>query len=126
VNVAYDGVEASFPALTDDEALVIYRIVQEAVTNALKHGSVRYLRVRLHGDAAGGHMEVDDDGGTGAGAGGSGHGLVGMRARAAQIGGRIDAGPRDTGGWRVALTLPRNPQPDGAAPAASSVGIAAP
>jgi signal transduction histidine kinase len=126
VTVAYDGVEASFPALTDDEAFVIYRLVQEAVTNALKHGSVRHLRVRLYGDTAGGHVEVDDDGGTGAGAGGSGHGLVGMRVRAAQIGGRVDAGPRDTGGWRVALTLPRDPRPESAGPAASSVGIAAP
>jgi signal transduction histidine kinase len=134
VSVAYDGVEASFPALTDEEAFVVYRVVQESVTNALKHGSVRHLRVRLHGDAAGGHVEVDDDGGTGAGtgvgtdagAGESGHGLASMRARAAHVGGRIDARPRDFGGWRVALTLPRDPRPDGAAPAGPSIGIGAP
>lgn len=110
VAVRYDGIEPSFPGLSEAEAFTVYRIVQEAVTNALKHGSVTTLRLRLRGDAEGGLVEVEDDGGATPSGGSTGHGLAGMRARAAQVGARVDAGPREEGrGWRVSLLLPRGP-----------------
>ena len=85
-----------------------YRIVQEALTNALKHaGGSRATVTVVYGDGVL-DLEVADDGvGHGNGTGnGHGHGLLGMRERAAVFGGRIDAGPRDGGGYAVRAQLP--------------------
>jgi signal transduction histidine kinase len=88
--------------------LAVYRIVQEALTNTIKHagaGATAQLSVR-HGAAT---LEVDviDRGGVPLRATGSpGVGLRGMRERAAVYDGEIEAGPRPGGGWRVALTVP--------------------
>jgi signal transduction histidine kinase len=94
--------------------LAAYRIVQEALTNVLKHaGPARAsVRVRYGRDAV--QVEVVDDGrgaagnpggAGGAAANGSGNGLVGMRERAALYRGELEAGPRVGGGYRVAATL---------------------
>ncbi|WP_406707616.1 ATP-binding protein, partial [Streptomyces griseiscabiei] len=83
------------------------RIVQEALTNVVRHSGSRRARVRL--DHGGGELRlrIDDDGpATAADAGGGGNGLVGMRERAAALGGRIEAGPRADGGFRVLAVLP--------------------
>jgi signal transduction histidine kinase len=87
--------------------LAVYRIVQEALTNTLKHaGPQASAQVRLCSTPAGVELEVTDDGagrparavaGTAAG----GHGLAGMVERAASYGGEVQAGPRPGVGWRV-------------------------
>jgi signal transduction histidine kinase len=85
--------------------LSAFRIVQEALTNALKHaGPARALVVvRYTSDAL--ELEVSDDGsGNGAG-GGTGHGLIGMRERVAMLGGDLVAG-REAGGYRLRARLP--------------------
>jgi len=90
--------------------LAIYRIVQEALTNSLKHagaGTKSLVRVERGGD----HVEVDvsDDGRRSVGAlvgVSGGNGLIGMRERALVFGGTLDAGPRTGGGWRVQARLP--------------------
>ena len=87
-------------------ALAAYRIVQEALTNALKHAGPATASVRV---AYGPHdveLEVVDDGRGGGSGGGTGHGLVGMRERAALYGGHVEAGPLDEGGFRVRARLP--------------------
>ena len=91
--------------------LAIYRIVQESLTNALKHAesptavtvSVRFRRSHTT-------ITVNDDGAS-ASTPGTGHGLVGMRERVALYGGTLESGPTTTGttttsGWRVTATLP--------------------
>lgn len=109
VTVRVQGERAAVPAGVD---LAAYRIVQEALTNILKHaGKARViLTVRYEPSAV--HLEILDDGrgaaATGAtapGRNGSGHGLVGMRERASLYDGVLDAGPRPGGGYRVAATL---------------------
>jgi signal transduction histidine kinase len=88
--------------------LAAFRIVQEALTNVVRHSGSRHARVRLdHGDGTALRLCIDDDGpATGAQAGGSGNGLAGMRERAAALGGTIEAGPRPDGGFRVLAVLP--------------------
>jgi signal transduction histidine kinase len=86
-----------------------YRIVQEALTNALRHAGAAHVRVRIRREGELVRVEVADDGGgaavNGAG-GGSGSGVPGMRERAAALGGTLEAGPAAEGGWRVAAELP--------------------
>ncbi|PZE88667.1 sensor histidine kinase [Curtobacterium sp. MCBD17_008] len=110
------GHETGFSVVGDERpvpptvAAVTYRIAQEAVTNVLKHAGPDAradLRLRYLPDAV--ELEVTD---TGAGArasrsaGGSGLGHVGMRERVAAVGGRIEIGPRDRGGYLVRAWLP--------------------
>lgn len=96
------------PAAVD---LTAYRLVQEALTNAHKHaGPGARAEVSLLRGADSLQLTVLDDGAgpPPGGTGGGGHGLVGMRERAAVLGGRCEAGPRDGGvpGFRVRATLP--------------------
>jgi signal transduction histidine kinase len=85
---------------------VVYRIVQEALTNVLRHADATEVAVRVAQDGEAIDVEVRDDGtGTG-GPGGAGQGLRGMRERAAAAGGTVDYGPVADGGWRVAARLP--------------------
>ena len=88
--------------------LTAYRIVQEALTNALKHAgpTTARLRVVFASDAV--EVEVLDDGRGGSTSGG-GHGLVGMRERVELYRGSLDAGPRPEGGFRVHVRLPVGP-----------------
>jgi signal transduction histidine kinase len=86
--------------------LAVYRLVQEALTNTLKHArGASSAEVRLHyGDTAL-SLEVVDDGAPAAPTG-EGHGLAGMRERAVAYGGAIEAGPDRRGGWRVRARIP--------------------
>ncbi|MFF7529241.1 sensor histidine kinase [Streptomyces bobili] len=95
------------PPLPPGTDLAAFRIVQEALTNVVRHSGSRHARVHL--DQAGGalRLRIDDDGpAVGTDAGGSGNGLAGMRERAAALGGTIEAGPKDDGGFRVLAVLP--------------------
>ncbi|MFI9818980.1 sensor histidine kinase [Streptomyces sp. NPDC052013] len=84
-----------------------YRIVQEALTNAVRHaGPEPSVQVTLREQDGALHVSVTDDG-TGPTPGGTpGFGLVGMRERARSVGGTLDAGPRENGGFQVTATLP--------------------
>ena len=86
-----------------------YRIVQEALTNVMRHAGPTSARVRVSRHDAVVVIEVEDDGGSGPEAlagSGSGNGLRGMRERATALGGSLEAGPRVGGGWRVSASLP--------------------
>jgi signal transduction histidine kinase len=112
--IEIDGERRPLPAGLDVTA---YRIVQEALTNALRYARDARTLVHLTFDSAQLRIEVLDDGPTSpseALAGsmdGSGHGLVGMRERAAHVGGRLEAGPRLGGGYAVRAWLPLDPRP---------------
>jgi signal transduction histidine kinase len=93
--------------------LAAFRIVQEALTNTLRHARADHVEVtiRHHPDAV--EVEVVDDG-RGAGVrtdDGPGLGLVGMRERASVLGGTLEAGPTAHGGFRVRARLPRDGRP---------------
>ena len=100
--LAVNGPAAELPAGVQ---LAAYRVVQEALTNSLKHAgpSVR-AAVRLDTTAEQVVLEVTDDGSL-AVAAGVGNGLVGIRERVLACGGEVSAGPGDAGGWRVAARL---------------------
>ncbi|HEX6678083.1 MAG TPA: sensor histidine kinase [Actinomycetes bacterium] len=117
VSLATNGVPAELPARVD---LFAYRIVQEALTNVLKHaGPGTHTEVRLGTDRNGIVIEVLDDGhgattlpGSGAAQGQArGHGIVGMRERALLLGGTLEARPRPGGGFRVVAHLPTGGEP---------------
>jgi signal transduction histidine kinase len=86
--------------------LSAYRIVQEGLTNSLKHakGATAQVVVRYADDSV--EVEVADDGTAVNGASPDGHGLAGMRERVAVYGGTLEAGPRDGGGFLLRATLP--------------------
>ncbi|MFE7036844.1 sensor histidine kinase [Streptomyces sp. NPDC057621] len=87
--------------------LAAFRIVQEALTNVVRHSGSRRACVRVDRTGDSLRLRIDDDGpATGEEAGGSGNGLAGMRERAAALGGTIEAGPREDGGFRVLAVLP--------------------
>ncbi|MEU9143415.1 sensor histidine kinase [Streptomyces sp. NPDC048349] len=87
--------------------LTVFRIVQEALTNARKYAGQARARVRLTYGTHALAVEVSDDGaGAAAVSAGSGYGLVGMRERVALHGGTLEAGPLSGGGFRVAARLP--------------------
>ncbi|MFE7644808.1 sensor histidine kinase [Streptomyces phaeoluteigriseus] len=101
------------PRLPPGTDLAAFRIVQEALTNVVRHSGSRHARVHL--DRAGGalRLRIDDDGpSVGTDAGGGGNGLAGMRERAAALGGTIEAGPRAGGGFRVLAVLPSAAGPE--------------
>jgi signal transduction histidine kinase len=85
--------------------LAAYRIVQEALTNALKHSRGTQARVLVRYEPGAVELEIVDDG-IPQTAGAGGHGLAGMRERVALYGGRLDAGPRPGGGYAVSAQLP--------------------
>jgi signal transduction histidine kinase len=82
-----------------------FRIVQEALTNVVRHAHASSAHVRVRARSGALHIEITDDGRGGTG-GIEGHGLRGMAERAAALGGRVDTGPRIEGGWRVQALLP--------------------
>jgi signal transduction histidine kinase len=87
--------------------LSIYRIVQEALTNALKHSDPTNVTVTLAFRDSRLELEVVDDGTTATpDAATAGQGLIGMRERLALLGGELEIGPREGGGFRVAARLP--------------------
>lgn len=91
--------------LSSDTEVAAYRVVQEALTNTLKHARASRALVEL--DWADDHVSltVTDDG-RGPSAGPGGHGLIGIRERAAACGGSAETGEAPGGGFRVAVRLP--------------------
>jgi signal transduction histidine kinase len=85
-----------------------YRVVQEALTNVIRHAPGAAATVRLEARDGWLHVEVTDRGGTRAGKdpASGGHGLVGMRERVEMLHGTVQAGPRDGGSWAVRASLP--------------------
>jgi signal transduction histidine kinase len=101
-------VEGTHPgALTTGTDVAAFRIVQEALTNALKHAPGSRVLVRVDELADGVRLVVEDDG-PGPSGSSPGHGLQGMRERAQIHGGTVDAGPRPQGGFRVEAHLPHD------------------
>jgi signal transduction histidine kinase len=90
--------------LTATEGLTVYRILQEALTNAARHAPGAAVAVSVEFAAAGTRLLVDSDGAPPASVR-EGGGLVGMRQRAAAVGGTVTAGPHASG-WRVEAVLP--------------------
>jgi signal transduction histidine kinase len=102
VELTVVGDPVELPASVD---LAGYRIVQESLTNILRHAGPASARVRVVYEPAAVRIDVTDDGrGTPAGPGG--HGIVGMRERAEAVGGTVQAGPRAAGGFSVQASLP--------------------
>jgi signal transduction histidine kinase len=106
------GARRQLPATVD---LAAYRIVQESLTNVLRHAGNASARVEISYDEDAMTINVDDDG-CGRASGSStasdhasrelGHGILGMRERAHALGGELQAGPRPGGGFRVSARLP--------------------
>jgi len=106
VTVTVTGTVRPLPPEADQAA---YRIVQEALTNVSRHAGRASARVHLHYSPDALSVQVDDDGsgtGTGPRSAGPGLGLIGMRERVTALGGRLQAGPRDGGGFQVYAELP--------------------
>jgi signal transduction histidine kinase len=114
------------PRVSQALGLTAYRIVQESLTNVLKHaGPEATARVTLAFTASTIEIDVSDDGrGTDAGGDALGHGLQGMHERVAIHGGVLSAGPRTTGGFTVRASLPFSTEPTVPLPArATSPGV---
>jgi hypothetical protein len=97
-------------AITDELATAIFRIVQEALTNVLRHAGGTRVDIELGVKSGCVTLEIDDDGSgiTEAGTIGPGSlGILGMRERAAALGGVLEVAPRPNGGTRVAAWFPR-------------------
>lgn len=96
-------------AVSPGTALVIYRVVQESLTNTLRHTvPPTSSEVRLRWGADELVLEIVDDGTPrpGSSAAAPGSGIRGMRDRVERLGGRLDSGPRDGGGWRTRAAFP--------------------
>ncbi len=108
VRLRVEGTPSPLPAGVD---LSAYRIVQEALTNVVKHAGPARAQVTVGYHDQDVTVEVTDDGQglaapTGDGQARVGHGLIGMRERVAAFGGDLEAGPRPGGGFRVVARLP--------------------
>jgi signal transduction histidine kinase len=100
------SVEGSPRVLPAGVELSAYRVVQEALTNTLKHAEATRADVALrYGDDAL-DVEVRDDGGGAGNGDGAGHGLIGMRERVTAFGGSLETGPASTGGYAVKASFP--------------------
>ncbi len=103
VDVRVERDIAGLPPFVDASA---YRIVQEALTNVLRHAGSAHVTVSIAGGEGTLVLVVADDGEAGTAPLPEGHGIVGMRERATALGGTFLAGPAPGGGWRVAAELP--------------------
>jgi signal transduction histidine kinase len=101
------GAPVDVPASVD---LSAYRIIQEALTNVVKHAATPDCTVRLDYRERELSLEILDEG-DGPAPSGTGHGLIGMRERVLLCGGEFSAGPRPGRGFRVAATLPLAAEP---------------
>ncbi|MCX5069481.1 sensor histidine kinase [Micromonospora lupini] len=93
-------------AVPESVGLAVYRIVQEAVTNVVKHAAPAACRATVTVTPDEVRVEVTDDGQRPVLTAGEGHGLIGMRERVALHGGEFRAGPRSDGGFAVTASLP--------------------
>ena len=82
----------------------LFRVIQESITNSIRHGEAGMIKVSLHGNKKGLLLEIEDNG-KGCGEIVEGHGLLGIRERAAALGGRLSFGCREAGGFIVRLAL---------------------
>ncbi|MGW3147729.1 MULTISPECIES: sensor histidine kinase [Streptomyces] len=115
VDLGLDGELDTLPPAVD---AAVYRIVQESVTNAMRHAvNATEVVVRVTGDPQKVRVTVRDDGAR-AGRGRDGYGLAGLRERAALLGGRLQAGPGADQGWHVEAELPRGRADSGGHPRA--------
>ena len=99
------------PPLPSSVETTVYRLVQEAITNAVRYAAEAPIDVQIIFSPAAITVFVDDEGPAAdakrSGTGGGGHGLAGMRERLAAVGGTLEAGPKTPGpGWRVYATIP--------------------
>ena len=102
VDVDWHGSREPLPADID---LSAFRIIQEAVTNVVRHAGTDRCLVWI--DQHDGYLSIEvTDSGRGGGVAGTGYGITGMRERAALLGGDFSAGPRPGGGFCVAARLP--------------------
>ncbi len=99
--------ELDLEGLSPALQLSVYRIVQESLTNVLKHGGGARARVTLAIDADAVVVDVVDDGAGASSPTEGGNGIIGMRERVAVFAGTLDAGPAATGGFAVHAVLPR-------------------
>lgn len=108
VSLASAGEPGALPANVQAAA---YRIVQESLTNAVRHAAAAHIRVGLERDCGGLTVEVTDDGRGVSAEFRPGNGITGMRERAMLLGGELSAGPRPDGGFRVRARLPEEAAP---------------
>jgi signal transduction histidine kinase len=95
------------PRAAPGVGLVVYRVVQEALTNAIRYAGPAHVSVEVTYSPREIVVFVDDDGSGSDGRAGEGHGILGMRERVRAVGGVLDAGPRAPGpGWRVHARIP--------------------
>ncbi len=94
------------PRLDHAQALQLYRIVREAIINALRHAQARHVRIRVRQRGATLYLDVTDDGPGLAAEAARGQGLAGMRQRAGELGGAIDWTAGSVGGTKVLLQFP--------------------
>jgi signal transduction histidine kinase len=92
--------------------LSAYRIVQEALTNALKHAGPARAKVAVRYGPDALELEIENDGAGNGQGDGTGHGQVGMRERVALYGGKLESGPRAGGGYAVRARLPVREEAD--------------
>ena len=121
VTVTCSGNPVTLPEGVD---LSAYRIVQEALSNAMRHSPGSHVQVDVTYRSDGLALEVRNDVGSrtapvlvGSGdhaAAGGGHGIIGMRERAVMLGGSLDASPTDDGGFQVSAVLPVSPPEEAA------------
>ena len=103
VELAVDGAPRELPPGVD---LAAYRVVQEALTNALKYGGTAHAWVALRWRDDELELEVANDGRSDGDGSGGGHGLAGMEERISLYGGELESGPREGGGFVVRARLP--------------------
>jgi signal transduction histidine kinase len=103
VELQVEGEPVELPAGLD---LTAYRLVQEGLTNALKHARAERAQVIVRYSDGEIELIVSDDGAGPGDTAGGGHGLVGMRERVSVYGGELEAGPRPEGGFRLRAKLP--------------------
>jgi signal transduction histidine kinase len=99
-------VQVNGAAVPSSIGAAAFRIVQEALTNVLRHADASNAHVRVRANTNALEIEVTDDGRANGAGVSPGHGLRGMAERTAALGGRLNVGPRDEGGWRVRAELP--------------------
>jgi signal transduction histidine kinase len=120
VELSVDAPAGTPQALPPGVDLAAFRVVQEGLTNVMKHAGQARTLVRLECRPRDLLITVSDDGpppgsapaaatGPSAGPGSGGRGLIGLRERIALYGGELDAGPRPGGGWRLAARIPLEP-----------------
>ena len=104
-------VQGEVQSLAPAVELTAYRIVQESLTNVIRHSGASRATIAVEYGPSVLIVQVDDDGRGVAAPAADGHGVTGMRERAEAVGGRLEAGPRAEGGYRVRAALPVDLQP---------------